>query len=131
MNASILSSFFFLQMVENYKVYDKLFEKAKSRDLSSNRKEIMDIFSVIYTVMETQANGLPIIEEDLEISAALVSSFSWHYCLGISDPYIITRIMWEAYLDGSLTVDTHHYKKLHTLAKGILSNSRQKAKHNV
>ena len=131
MNASILSSFFFLQMVENYKVRRKLFDKAVSRDISKNRKKIMDLFSVVYTVMETQANGLPITEEDLEISAAMVSSFSWHYCLGISDPYIITKIMWEAYREGNLTVDTRHYKKLHTLAKGILSNLRQKAKHNV
>lgn len=132
MNVSILSSFFFLQMVENYKVYSKLFEKEKpSKQLASNKKEIMSSFSVIYTIMETQASGLPISEEDLEISAALVASFSWHYCLGISDPYAITQIMWEAYLDGNLSIDSLHYKKVHLLSKGILSNLGHKAKNNV
>jgi hypothetical protein len=133
MKSSILSSFFFLQLVENFKKSNAKLARQSRVDVidGSELNGIMKVFSPVYTIMETQAYGLPICEEDLDTSAALVSAFSWHYCLGITDPYIITQIMWEAYSNGDLSLYSKHYKKISNTTSIILSEMRAKCSKNA
>jgi len=129
MSAPILASFFFLHIVENYKRSHKS-SQIKLKDFDVDETEMMKCFSVVYTIMETQATGFGISEKDLEISAAIVSAFSLIWCLGVTDPYLITSVMWEAYKQDSLSSDSGNYKKLIGLANRIIHvNERENEKH--
>jgi hypothetical protein len=121
MSTSIMSSFFFLQMVENFPIFNKRMTKLHKHPVfEANKDDIMSSFSVIYTIMETQAVGFPISEEQLETSAALITAFSYLFCNAIHDPYIITQVMWEAYTEGDLVMSSEYYKSLHILSLHIL-----------
>ena len=127
MSTSIMTSFFFLQLVENFRYYEKKNVKSARYLVSEDDKKFsMELFSRLYTVMETQAVGFPISEEDLEVSAALVASFSMRWCMGSDDPYLVTPIMWEAYSLGELSVSSENYIKLYKVASFIL---KENAKH--
>lgn len=126
MNTSILSSFFFLQLVENFDFYDeKLKFRTKSIVFQNAKEQVMDCFSVIYTIMETQAVGLPIFEEEIETGAALITAFSCLFCERDDDPYIVTEIMWDAYVNGDLHIMSPFYPKVHQLASEIIKENKR------
>jgi len=126
MNTSILSSFFFLQLVENFDFYDeKLKFRTKSIVFQNAKEQVMDCFSVIYTIMETQAVGLPIFEEEIETGAALITAFSCLFCERDDDPYIVTEIMWDAYVNGDLQIMSPFYPKVHQLASEIIKENKR------
>jgi hypothetical protein len=123
-----MSSFFFLQMVENFPIFNKRLTRLHKHPIfDSNKDDVMSSFSVIYTIMETQAIGFPISEEQLEISTALITAFSYLFCGGVHDPYIITEVMWEAYVEGDLTMDSEYYKNMHILSLNILKTNANHA----
>lgn len=126
MSTSIMSSFFFLQLVENFKFYEKKASKSVTYKIEDDdKKYCMDLFSRIYTIMETQAVGFPISEEDLEISSALIASFSMKWCLGSDDPYLVTPVMWEAYSLGELSRSSVNYSKMHRIASFMLKENNK------
>jgi hypothetical protein len=121
MSTSIMSSFFFLQMVENYPIFNKKITALHKHPVfEANKDDIMSSFSVVYTIMETQAVNFPISESQLEISAALITAFSYLFCNSINDPYIITQVMWEAYAEGELSMSSEYYRNMHILSLHIL-----------
>ena len=126
MNLSIMSSFFFLQLVENFDFYDKKMAfKHKSVIFQHAKEHVMSCFSTVYTIMETQAVGLPIFEEEIEKSAALITAFSCLFCEREDDPYIVTEIMWDAYVNGDLHVISPYYPKVHQLAGDIIKENKK------
>jgi len=132
MNTSIMSSFFFIPMVDNYNIIQaKITKPLYSKDFSEHKSEIMSLFSRLYTVMETQAIGLPISEQDLDISSALVCAFSWIWMHGIEDPYLVTELMWQGYMEGDLALKSKNYTSLHSLAYNILKEDKKPRSSNA
>lgn len=127
MSDSIISSFFFLHIVQNYHAYDSNIRfKTKSVIFEQAKPQIMSSFSKIYTVMETQAVGFPLFEKEIETSAAIITAFSFLFCERNTDPYLVAEIMSEADNAGELGLLSAYYLKIHQLTREIL---RENHKH--